>query len=134
MDGYTRVLTCKYHDGGCNLIQIHCCRWRTNIPSPVSDQVCHAVVKTRTVKHMKVVYNSTRYKMVVQRSSWKDPDNINVLIFGKTDHGYILIQEDEAHLYNNCTDTKSLIQRLIDDEKRPTIMLKEQKSFLNICQ
>ena len=55
VDGYPRVLTCKYHDSGYNLIQIHCCRWRTNVPSPVSSQVYHAVVKPRTVKHMKVV-------------------------------------------------------------------------------
>ena len=54
VDGYPRVLTFKYHDGGCNLIQIHCCRWRSNIPSPVSDQVCHAIVKPQTANHMKV--------------------------------------------------------------------------------
>ena len=45
VDGYPSVLTCEDYDGGCSLIQIHCCRWRTNITSPVSDQVCHAVVK-----------------------------------------------------------------------------------------
>ena len=45
VDSYPRVLTCKYHYGGFNLIQIHCCIWRTNIPSPVSDQVCHTVIK-----------------------------------------------------------------------------------------
>ena len=43
--GYPRVLTCKDHDGGCNLIQVHCCRWRTNKPSPVSDQVFQTVDK-----------------------------------------------------------------------------------------
>ena len=62
--GYPRILTCKDHDGGYNLIQIHCCRCRTNIPSHVSDQVFHAVVKPRTVKNMKVGYNSTGYQMV----------------------------------------------------------------------
>ena len=92
VDGYARVLTCKDHDCGCNLIQIHCCRWRANIPSPVYDQVCHAVVKPRTVKHIKVGYNSTGYEMVEQRSSWKVPDNINVSIVGNTYHGSILIQ------------------------------------------
>ena len=92
MDGYPRILSCKYHDGGCNLIHINCCIRRTNIPSPVSDQVFHAVVKPRTVKHMKSGYNYTRYKMVEQHSSWKGPENINVSSVGKTDHGSILIQ------------------------------------------
>ena len=67
--GYPRVLTCKYHDGGYILIQIHCCIWRTNIPTPVSDQVCHAFVKSGTVKHTKVGYNCTEYQMVEQQSS-----------------------------------------------------------------
>ena len=57
VDGQPRVLTCKDHDDGCNLIQINCCRWRTNIPSPVSDQVFHAVVKPRIMKHTKSGYN-----------------------------------------------------------------------------
>ena len=92
VDGYPRILTCKDHDGGCNLIHIHCCIWRTNIPSPVSDQVCHAVVKPRTMKHIKVGYNSTGYQMVEQWSSWKGPDYINVSIVVNTDHGSILIK------------------------------------------
>ena len=94
VDGYPRILTYKDHYGGFNLIQINCCRKRTNIPSPVSYQVYHAVVKPQTVNHMKVGYNSTGYQMVEQRSSWKGPDNINVSSVGKTYHGSILIQED----------------------------------------
>ena len=92
MNGYPRVLTWKYHNGGCNLIQIHCFRWRPKIPSPVSDQVFHAIVKPLIVKHIKVGYNSTEYQMVEKRSSWKVPDTINVSSVGNTDHGSILIQ------------------------------------------
>ena len=65
---YPAFWTCKDHDGGCNLIQINCCIWRTNIPSPLSDQVCHTVFKPQSVKHMKVGYNSTDYNMVEQQS------------------------------------------------------------------
>ena len=78
VDGYPSVLTWKYHDGGCNLIQINCCVWISNTPSPVSDQVCHAVFKPRTVKNMKVGYNYTGYQMVEHWSLWKCPDTINV--------------------------------------------------------
>ena len=60
------------------------------------DQVWHGVVKTWTVKHMKVGYNYTGYQMVEQQSSWKVPDTINVSSVVKTDNGYILIQEYEA--------------------------------------
>ena len=96
LDGYLCVLTCKYHDGGCHLIHMNCCRWRNNIPSHVSDQVCHAVVKPRTVKHVKIGYNSTGYQMVKQQISWKGLDTINVSSVRKTDHVSILIQEAYA--------------------------------------
>ena len=92
VDGYPRVLTFKYHDGGCNLIQMYCCIRRTNIPSPVSDQVFQAVVKPRTVKHLKLGYNYNGYQMVEQQILCKYPDTINVSSFGNTNHGYILIQ------------------------------------------
>ena len=117
MDGYSCVLTFKYHDGGCNLIHVHCCIWRTNIPSPVYDQVFHLVVKPRIVKHVKSGYNFTRYQMVEQFSSWEVPDTINVSSVVKTDNGYILIQGAESCLYANNTDIKFIIQRLVDDEK-----------------
>ena len=89
VDGYPRILTCNDHDGGWNLIQIHFCRWRNNIPSPVSDKVFHAVVKLLTVNHKKVGYNSTGYQMVEQHSSWKGLDNINISSVGRTFHNFI---------------------------------------------
>ena len=96
VDGYPRVLTYKDHDGGFNLINVHCCIWRTNIPSPVSDQFFHTVLKPWILKHKKVGYNSNRYQMVDQRISWKGPDTNILSSVGKTDHGSILIQEGEA--------------------------------------
>ena len=64
VDGENRVLTCKYHDGERNLIHINFCIWRTIIPSLSSDQVYQAVVKPRTVKHMRGGYNYTKYQMI----------------------------------------------------------------------
>ena len=78
VDGYPLVLTCNDTYYGCNMIHILCCRWINNIPSPISDQVCHAFYKPWIVKHVKVGYNYTGYQMVGQRSSCKGPDTINV--------------------------------------------------------
>ena len=55
--------------------------------------------------------------MVEQRISWKGTDTINISSVRNTYHGSVLIKEAEACLYANRTTTKSLIQRLIDDEK-----------------
>ena len=92
LDGDPHILTCKDHNGGCNLLHIHCFRSITNIPSPIYDQVLHAIVKPQTMRHMKFIYNSTGYQMVEQRIQWKFPDTINVSSVGNTDHGSILIQ------------------------------------------
>ena len=116
-NGIPYVLTCKDHNGGSSYLHVHCLRWKTNISSHLSDQLCHAVVKPRTVKTMKVGYNSTSYQMVEQRSSWKGPDTINVTTCGRSDHGSIILQEAEARSYANRTDMKSLISRLINDGK-----------------
>ena len=89
---YPFFLIWKDHDGGCNSMHIHCQIWRTNTPSPISDQVFHNVVKPRTANNMKVWYNSTGYKMVEQRGSWKGPDSINVSNVCNTARGSILIQ------------------------------------------
>ena len=70
---------------------------------------------------MKFGYNSAGYQMVEQQSIWKAPDTINVSNVGKTDHGYIFIQEYESGLYTNRKNTKSLPQRLIYNENFPTI-------------
>ena len=66
---------------------------------------------------MEVGYNFTGYQIVEQRSSWKVPDTINISSVGYYDHCSILIQEAEARSYTNRAGMKSLIQRLIDDEK-----------------
>ena len=66
---------------------------------------------------MKVGYNYTGYQIVEQQSLWKVPYTVNVSSVGKTDHGSILIQETKARSYANRADMKSLLQRLIDNEK-----------------
>ena len=69
------------------------------------------------MKHMNVVYNSTEYQMVEQRSSWKGTYTINVSSVGNIDHGSIWIKEAEARSYGHRTDIKSILQRIIDYEK-----------------
>ena len=101
------------------MIQIHCCIWKTNILSPVSNKNFHNIVKPQTVKHVKVGFNSTRYQMLEQQSLLKGPYTINVSNVGKTDRSSILIQEAEARPHANRTDMKSRIKSLIDDGKMP---------------
>ena len=111
------VLTCNDHNGGDTLLQVHCCRWKSNLPAPISDQLCHAVMKSRTVKNVKAGYSSIGYQMVEQRMSFKGPDSINIRSVGRTDHNSVLLHEAEARSYANRPDMKFLVQRLIADGK-----------------
>ena len=114
-NGSPYILSCKDHNGGCKQLQVHCCRWKCNISSALSDQICHAVVKSRTVKHTKVGYNTIGYQMVEQRFSWKGPDSINISSIGKTDHNSILLHQAEARSVANRSDMKGLLKGLVDE-------------------
>ena len=51
VDGVPQVLTCKDHDKGSKLYHIHTPRQPLhNLPSKYSDQLCHCVMRCRTVK------------------------------------------------------------------------------------
>jgi hypothetical protein len=91
VDGTPYILSCKSHNGGCKHLHIHCCRWENNLPSALSDQLCHAVIQPRTVKNTQVCYNTIGYQMVEQRYSWKGPDSINISTVGKTNHNLLLL-------------------------------------------
>ena len=128
-DGHPQIMTCHDHNNGCNLHYLHCCRWRNNLPSPMADQLCHAVVKPRTVKNVRAGYSSIGYQMVEQRTSFKGPDSINVTNVGRTDHNSILIHQAEARSYANRMDMKSLICGLIKDGNMSTTHSEEIKKF-----
>jgi len=58
------VLTCKDYCGENLLFHLHCPRLPTNLNTPLSNQLYHAIVKPCTVKTIKIRYNSTSYQMV----------------------------------------------------------------------
>ena len=103
------MLTCKDHKKGTNHFLVHCFRNNTNFPSPVSDQLYHDVVKTKTMKITIVRCNSTGYQMVEQTISWKGIDSINVTCVGRTNHNSVLLRELETLSYVNRSDMKKLM-------------------------
>jgi hypothetical protein len=59
-----KVLTCMDHKGGSKLFHIHKCRQPIhNLSAAKSDQLCHGVIRTRTVKPMKKSEYSDSYQM-----------------------------------------------------------------------
>ena len=59
------ILTCKDHEKGCNNLHIYCCRWKYNLLSASSDQLCHTVEQPQTVNNTQVGYNSIGYQVML---------------------------------------------------------------------
>jgi hypothetical protein len=71
-DGYCpKILTCNDHDHGSKKHTIHTCRSPGHVlPQPYSDQLCHAVVQSRTVRPMQAKQYSTSFQMHEQRGCY----------------------------------------------------------------
>ena len=91
------VMTCRNHNGGTNKRYIHPPRHPYhNLSSRMGDQLCHAVVKTRTVQSMKALKYFNRYKMVEQRVSFQGIDTCDVVDIGRFDVISVFLSESES--------------------------------------
>ena len=59
VDGTTKVLTCKYHDGGNASMKIHTCRWKHPLTSDQPDQNLQVITQGRTFRKGKAGLYST---------------------------------------------------------------------------
>ena len=79
IQGVPRVLTCRDHNGGSKLFHIHGCRQPNHsLASLKPDQLCHGVLKTRTIKPMQKRIYSNAYQMHEQRGSFNGIDTCNL--------------------------------------------------------
>ena len=82
-DGYgAQVMTCKDHDSGCKKCIIHPPRQPHHIlPSKYADQICHAVIKPRTITVSKAQQYSNTYQMFEQRGNFNGVDTCSMTQF-----------------------------------------------------
>ena len=77
-----QVMTCKDHDGGSKQCMIHPPRQpKHNLASKYSDQMCHAVIKPRTVTTTKAQQYSNTYQMHEQKGNFNGIDTCSVTQF-----------------------------------------------------
>ena len=80
------VLTCRDHNGGNDKYMLHPPRQPFHIlPSKQPDQLCHAVIKPRTIKPMKACKYSNSFQMHEQRGTFNGIDTCNVTSYGRFD-------------------------------------------------
>ena len=108
------VLTCRKHDGGCRHHYIHPPRQPGGhiLTSKHNDQLCHAVMKPRTIKQVKAKQYSTSFQMHSQMGSFKGIDTCDVRSFGQFNFTSVFLRESEGRSIIGRPDINSLLDKL----------------------
>ena len=115
VDGCPRVLTCNNHNKGSNLFMIHPCRWKHNLPTERSDQLCHAVVKCRTIRPVQASTYSIGFQMHTQKGTFNGLDTCNVTSSGQFDKCLLLLFQAQARSIMNRPDINTLLHQLTNN-------------------
>ena len=106
-------LSCKKHHGGCKQNYIHPMRVPNHIlPSRHGDQLCHAVLKPRTVKPMKAGAYSNTYQTQEQRGLFNGIDTCSITNFGDFSFCSKLLDESESRAIAHRPDINALLGNL----------------------
>ena len=82
---------------------------KSRLSSAISDQLCHAVIKTRTVSPMKKGAFSNTYTLHIQRGSYQGINTCNIVKYGDFNHNSYLLLEAELLYIANRPDIISLM-------------------------
>ena len=106
-------LSCKKHHGGCKQNYIHPMRVPNHIlPLRHGDQLCHAVLKPRTVKPMKAGAYSNTYQTQEQRGLFNGIDTCSITNFGDFSFCSKLLDESESRAIAHRPDINALLGNL----------------------
>ena len=105
------VCTCRNHNKGTKKLYIHTPRTEHHIPSFESDQLCHAVIRSRTIKSFKASAYSNSYQMHEQKGSFQGIDTCDICNFGDFSFMSILLSETESRSIANRPDINDLLEK-----------------------
>ena len=128
-DNGAQIMTCKDHNMGCPKCMIHPPRQPNHIlPSKFSDQICHAVVKPRTVTTLKASKYSNTYQMHEQRGNFNGIDTCSLTQYRNFKLLSFLLQENELRSIKGRADINALlIQFAHEKDLYPEIVVNCQK-------
>lgn len=107
------VLTCCHHNNGTTKFYLHPPRQPKHIlTSKRGDQLCHAVVRPRTIRPMKASKYCTSFQMHEQQGSFQGVDTCSVTSFGDFSKSSILLDESESRSIVGQPDINALLQKL----------------------
>ena len=131
-----RVLTCNSHDNGTKFHVIHPPRnpRRNNLPAYISDQTCHAVIQSRTIKPMKATQYSTQFQMHEQRGTFAGVDTCSLTNFGRFDSTSLLLAHNESNTIIHRPDINALLTQFSEDGRLTNCVVqskREEAEFLS---
>ena len=116
--GYN-FLTCCDHNNGSTLYVIHPPRnpMAHILPAPTSDQLCHAIIHSRTIKPMKTTHYSTRFQMHKSRGMFCGIDTCSLTNFGRHNFTSFLLSQTESYTIAHRTDVNPLLLQLVQEKQ-----------------
>ena len=116
-----QFMVCKDHDKGSVKAYIHPPRQSNHIlPCKYSDQICHAVIKPRTITQMKAQKYSNCFQMMEQRGNFNGIDTCNVTQYRDFKLLSILLEENECRSLIGRADINALLDQFVHEGKIST--------------
>ena len=108
------VLTCCNHSGGTKKKYIHIPRYpfNHNLPSKHGDQLCHVVIKPRSISSKKASKYSNTYQMHEQRGCYQGIDTCSLTTYHDFSYWSHLLHQSECLSISNRSDIVSLLHKL----------------------
>ena len=111
-----QVMTCQDHNKGCPRCMIHPPRQPHHIlSSKYSDQMCHAVIKPRTISMSKAQKYSNTYQMHEQRGNFNGIDTCSLTQYRNFKLLSFLLQENELRSLKGRADINALLTQLVKE-------------------
>ena len=130
--------TCRNHDNGTQKKYFHLPRFPEYgaIPAPRADQLSHAVLKPRTLRHMKRSCFNTSYETVEMRGVYGGIDTCNITEFGNFNFTSHLTSRNESLCIKMMPDICALVnmcwqQRRSCIQRLQTILWRDQNIGFN---
>ena len=111
-----KFMTCKDHNNGSISLFLHPPRQPNHIlPCKYSDQICHAVIKPRTISQMKAQKYSNNFQMHKQRGNFNGIDTCSITQFRNFKIISYLLQENESRSICGCPYINSLLHQFVKE-------------------
>ena len=127
------MLSCRDHDKGSTLMMIHPPRQpRGNLCSKYSDQLCHCVLRSRTIKPLQKRGYSTGYQMHEQRGTFNGIDTCNITSYRNFNIRSELLTDAESRSIINRPDINALLSQMVEEGTMSKFIANSKKHHARI--